>query len=888
MRQVWRRWWSLVRRGRLDRELNEEIAMHLAMQEEEFRHKGMSPAEAHRAALREFGGVAQTEEAYRERRGIPWLESAAQDVRYGMRGLRRNPGLAVAAVLSLALGIGANTAIFSLFHALMLRMLPVARPEELVNLYRTGGWGKGYCSYPLYQEVAARTDLFTGVIARTGVEKVRFTPRPGEREQFAYRELVSGNYFRVLGIAPALGRLFTEDDNRVPGGHPLAVLSYDLWQNRYAADPRILGATVLAGEKPLTVIGVAAPGFHGVEVERRSDLWVPAMMADTNIRSPNYWWVWIMARVRPEVPRKQAAAVVDVLMQRHLAALYPPRYNAAFRKRALGQRLEVRDAGVGISLLRAEFSRPLEVLMIAVWLVLLAACANVANLLLARGAARRRETALRFSLGATRGRLVRQSLTESAVLGVAGAALGIALATWGARVILRFLPEGFGDSLDTSPEPAVLAFTLGISALSVILFGLVPALRSTAVNPASGLRAEALLSGGRPVLRRCLVAAQVALSAVLVVLAGLFAHSLFELRSVDLGFHDQNVIAFSLGLPRSMQKDSRAAIKDVTRRLETSPGIASVSYGFPGPFQMGTSSASIRVPGSQQTVQEPKDVETGQVAARYFETIGTPVVLGREFDRSDTATSRKVAVVNEAFVRMFFPEEKHPDARTLSFDDSKPEGGEPTWIVGVVSDIRHADIQKEAKPTVYVPFDQGNNGFATIVVRARMPAAALLGSLYRELPKVGHAIVVSDFGTIRQHIDDSIFEQRLLAAISGFFGVLALVLAAVGLYGVIAYGTALRTAEIGVRIALGARRSQLVWTILGDSLALVGAGLAMGLLAAMGAARAVRSLLFGIQPADPMAFIVTALVLAAAGLAAALLPARRAARLDPMRALRHE
>jgi predicted permease len=338
-----------------------------------------------------------------------------------------------------------------------------------------------------------------------------------------------------------------------------------------------------------------------------------------------------------------------------------------------------------------------------------------------------------------------------------------------------------------------------------------------------------------------------------------------------------------------MQLDIRAATREVAQRLEALPGIASVSYGFPGPFLMGTASASIRVPGSEQTAQEPKDVETGYVAARYFETIGTPVVLGREFDRNDTATSRKVAVVNEAFVRTFFPEEKHPDARTLSFDDSKPEGGESTWIVGVVSDIRHAGIQKEAKPTVYVPIDEGKNaGLPTIVVRTRMPAAALLGSLYRELPKVGHAIVVSDFGTIRQHIDDSIFEQRLLAAIGGFFGALALVLAAVGLYGVIAYGTALRTAEIGVRIALGAQRSQLVWTILGDSLALVGAGLAMGLLAAMGAARAVRSLLFGVQPADPMAFIVTALVLAAAGLAAALLPARRAARLDPMRALRHE
>jgi len=349
MRTIGQRFLSLFRRGRLDHELSEEIGIHLAMQEEEFRRQGMDPPSARAAARRTFGGVAQTQEAYRDRRGIPWLEIAIKDVRYALRGLRRNPGFTAAAVISLALGIGANTAIFSLFHALMLRMLPVARPDELVSLYRTGGWGKRFCSYPLYLELAKRSDLFSGVLARTGVAKVRYTP-PGGRPQFTQREFVSGNYFSVLGVAPALGRLFTGDDNRVPQGHPLVVLSYDFWQNRFGADPGVLGRKLLVDEQSLTVIGVAAPGFRGVEVERHPEVWVPAMMNRGEIMNPQMWWLRIVARRRPDISPKQVQAAVDVLMQQHLAALYPPSYNAAFRKKGLGQRLEVREGGIGLSL----------------------------------------------------------------------------------------------------------------------------------------------------------------------------------------------------------------------------------------------------------------------------------------------------------------------------------------------------------------------------------------------------------------------------------------------------------------------------------------------------------------------------------------------------------
>ncbi len=880
---------SLFRRRNLDRELDDEIAAHLAMQEEEFRLQGMDAVSARAAARRAFGGVAQAKEDYRDRRGGALLASIGQDVRYALRGLRRAPGFTAAAVISLALGIGANTAIFSLFHTLMLRLLPVENPQELVSLYRTGGWNRGYVSYPLFQEVAKRTDLFTGVVARTGVMKARFTPRSGAREQFAQREFVSGNYFRVLGVRPAIGRVFTDEDDVTPGAHAVAVLSYDLWRTQYGGDPAVLGTKILVDEQPFTVIGVASAGFHGVEVERRADIWAPTMMSGMNVKSPTTWWLWLVARKRPEATAQQVQAALDVLVQQHLNAAYPTSYNAAFRKRALGQRLEVRDGGIGLSQLREEFGRPLTVLMAGVVLVMLAACANVANLLLARGAARRKEIALRLALGATRGRLARQALTESTLLMVGGGALGIGLAVWGRQVVVRFLPASAGDPFGGVQAQPVLWFTLGIAALSVLLFGVAPAMRSTAVDPAAGLRPGQGGPAGLPLLRRTLVVAQVAFSVVLVALAGLFGHNLWALRDVDLGFRNQGVIAFTLDLPPHLRAEIRTQVRQLTEQLETMPGVHSVSYGFPGPFLMGTSSASIRVPGSDATAREPKDVDTASIAARYFETIGTPVVVGREFDANDQNSPRRVAVVNEAFVRAFLPGERHPDARRLSFDDSKAEGGEPTFIVGVVRDIHHAGIQKPAKPAVYLPIDRGvARGGPTIVMRTEVPPSVLMPRLYREFARLGPSINFQSFGTLRQFVDDSIFEQRMLAAIGGFFGTLALVLAAVGLYGVVSYSAARRTAEIGIRIALGAARTQVVWMILRDALLLVAVGLALGLPAALAAARTVASILFGIEPADPFTFAATAAILAAVGAAAAALPASRAATVEPSRVLRHE
>jgi predicted permease len=889
MPDIWMRIRELFRGARLDGELDEEVGLHLQMMEEEFRRRGMSETEAMAAARREFGGVAHSKEAYRDQRGFPWLESFGKDVRYALRGLRRSPGFAAAAVVSLALGIGANTAIFSLFHTLMLRMLPVAHPEQLVAIHRTGGWGRGVISLPLYRQIAGRADLFNGVIATNGVAKVRFSPRRGGREEFAQQEFVSGNYFQVLGIQPVIGRLFTGEDNRVPGGHPLAVLSYDLWQNQFGADPAVLGSTVVVDEQTLTVIGVAAPGFQGVAPERHTDVWVPLMMTHFGqVMSPNMWWLMPLARVRPDVPIQRVRAALDVLMQRHLRTIYGERYDSAMRKKALDQRLEIREGSVGLSMLREHFGKPLGVLLALVALVLLAACINVANLLLARGAARQKEIAMRLSLGATRARLVRQALTETLLIAAAGSAAGIGLAAWGVRAISGFLPEVAGNPFSSAPDLAVLAFTIAISAASALLFGLGPALRSTAINPALGLRSSGLDRGGSPVLRRVLVVAQVAFSVVLVALAGLFGHSLLALRSVDLGFRNQSVIAFNLDFPRLWKGDFHRPQEQLMKTLAETPGIYSVSCAFPGLFGGGSSDSTIRVPGSQRTATEPADVDQTYVSPRYFETVGAGL-RGREFDRNDTAASPKVAVVNEAFVREFLRGEAHPEARWLSFDDSKPEGGERTSIVGVVRDIRQDGIQQKIAPRVYVPLTQKALDLPPdILVRTALSPAAVRAVVLRELPKLGAGVAVTEWATIRQRIDDSIFETRLLAMLGGFFGVLALLLAAVGLYGVMSYGMAKRSGEIGIRMALGARRADVVGMVLGDALMLVAAGLILGFPLAWAAARAVHSLLFGIDAVDPLAFGGTGAVLIAVALGAAFLPAHRAASIDPMRALRHE
>jgi len=892
MRTLWKRLIAVFAQRRSDRELSEEVEVHLEMRAAELREEGLDPDAARAAARREFGGVEQMKEVYRDRRGVPWMEGLAKDARYGMRGLRRNPAFALAAGLSLALGIGANTAIFSFINTLMLRMLPVEKPEQLVNLYRTGGWGKGYASYPLYLEFRKHTDLFAGVFARSGAGKVRFDAGHSNSVEYAEREHVSGNYFEVLGVRPALGRLFHDEDNRTPQGHPLVVLSYDFWRNRLALDPAILGRVLMVDEEPMTVIGVAAPGFHGLEVESHADLWVPAMMFRGQIMQPGMHWVWIMARRRPEIPRGRLQAAANTIMQQYLMSVYGGQRASAFGRFALEQKIEVRDAGVGISMLREAFGKPLGILMAAVGLVLLIACANVANLLIARGAARRREVAMRFSLGATRWRLVRQWLIESLLLALLGSVLGLAFAIWGERYMLLFLPQGAGEGFDVAPDGTVLAFTLGISILSAVLFGLAPALRATSLDPAAALKDGGSQPGrgARAGFRKALVVVQVALSVVLVVAAGLFAHSLADLRSIDPGFVAQNVVTFSLDYPRAWKDADKVKHRErLLARLGEVPGIVSNSYGMPGPYQSGDASASIRVPGSARTAKEGVEISEQAIGPAYFATIGIRPLRGREFSQGDLRSTRKVAVVNEAFVREFLPGAPDPIGRILSFDDSKAEGGEPAYIVGLVRDILHDGLKTRAKSTVYVPLRENPFNFdPMLLVRAQLPPASLLPAVRRVLSRIDPEVALVEPRTLRARVDDSIFVERMIATLSGFFGALALLLAAIGIYGVMAYAVARRTGEIGLRIALGAAPARIEWMVLRDGLLLIALGVAIGLPLSLAAGRVSASLLYGIKPNDPSTFGLTIAMLVAIGILAAFLPARRAAAIEPNEALRHE
>jgi predicted permease len=864
------RLFSVFRQRRLERDLDDEIAGHIAMQEAEFRRAGMTPQAAHAAAMRQFGGVTQAKEDYRDRRGLPWLETALRGARYALRGLRRSPGFAAASVLSLAIGIGVNTAIFSMFHALVLRALPVARPAELVSFYRTGGWGSGIVSWKFYLEARGRNDLFQSVAARSAIEKIRLRTGASDRLENAQREFVSDNYFGTLGVRAQLGRLFTEEDNRASNAHPLAVLSYDYWANRFAADPAVLGRTLIVDEQPLTIVGVAARGFRGVEVERHPDLWVPAMMARGDIMEPGRNWVWIVARRRPEVSRPRIQAAVTTLFANHLSHFYGNNPVASFRRMAMNQKIEVREGASGLSRLRDQFGRPLAVLMAAVGLVLLAACANVAHLLLARGAARQREIALRYSLGATRARLITQSLTETLILALAGGIAGTAFALWGERVIIAFLPPSSGDPFPVSPDLTVLGFTLAVSLLSAILFGIVPALKSTA----AGLP--------RARVRNALVIAQVAFSTVLVVLAGLFGQSLSVLHGIELGFRNQDVIALSLDYPQSWKPAQKRAARDrFTEAISAIPGVSRVSCGFPGPFLGGFSSASVKVRGSEAATKDLPWVSLQLVEPAYFETLGAAPLAGREFGRSDVAGSHAVALVNQAFVRQFLD----GGAALGRVIEMQP----PVEIIGVVPDIAHLGLREKVASTLYLPLQQKPSDWEpTIMIRAALPPGALASAMRRELAHISPEITASEPRTVRQRIDDSIFQDRLLATLSGFFGVIALALAAIGLYGVVAYGTARRSREIGIRVALGARRQALVWMVLRGALALVALGLAIGLPLSWAVAKQVGSVLFGVQPADTATYAGTLAVLLVCGVIAAWLPARRAASLDPNRVLRQD
>lgn len=830
------------------------------------------------------------------------MSSLLQDIRISVRTLRKTPVFAFVAMISLALGIGANTAIFTLMDQVLLRLLPVHKPEQLVLLNGNGGnighsRGPNAFSYAMYQDLRDKNSVFSGVLARYS-SPVTLTYK-GVTER-ANCELVSGNYFDVLGVRARLGRTISPEDDRTPGSHPLVMISFNYWQRRFGGSHELLNEKLIINGHPMTVIGVAAAGFGGTEIGDPPDLFVPMMMKAqvtptwSDLDNRRSMWLNIFGRLKDGVSRSQAQANLQVLYKqlRHgeLSTL-PPMVTEFGRKRFLAGTIEVLPAQTGRSQLRKDFQTPLVVLMGMVGLVLLIACANVANLLIARGAARQRDIAIRLSLGASRGDITRQILIESMLLAVAGGMLAVLVAVWTGDFLLAFLPfENARIAFSTAPDPRTLTFNFTAALLAGLLFGLVPAwqlARNSSV--AATLKDEAANvsgSSGSVRFRKGLVVAQIALSLLLLVGAGLFSRSLYNLRSLSPGFRVTGITSFSIDSTLNGYSTERtlSLYAELLSRIQGLPGVQSVTYTDIGLMSGDRASATVRIEGYHPKDGEDMNPDVSSVGPGYFATLGVPVLAGREFNDADRAGSPKVGLINESMAKRYFGTES-PLGKHFGFGrDEKPL----IEIVGVVRDGRRS-LREEAPRWIYVPFSQGEEpAQATFYVRSALPPPDVAQTVRREVRNVEPNLPVFNMKSLEQQVDEHLFTDRAIALLSALFGLLATSLAAVGLYGVIAYMVARRTREIGIRVALGAERNSVLWLVLKEVLVLATIGIALGLPISMALGRVVRSQLFGLQPSDPLTVLCATLILSTVAMLAGYLPASRATRIDPLLALRYE
>jgi predicted permease len=903
-----------TRRAHLRTEVEEEIAFHLEMRARRLVAGGMLPEDARAEALRQFGNVESVRQScvtldhQRERamRRTNFLDELRRDVLYAFRTMRHNPVFTAVVVVTLALGIGANTAIFTLVDAILLRPLPVSEPDELVAIgdpTRVGSMSMGspradLFSYPLYRDVRERQRAFTGVLASGRIRRldVRVSGSPSDDAEHPRGRYVSGNYFDVLGVPAAVGRTFGSEEDRAPGASPVVVISHGYWTRRFAADRAAIGRTVTIDGVPMTIIGVAQRGFAGEIVGSSIDVWVPLTMQPV-LMSTRPWledrsvsWLLLMGRLAPGVSIDQARASITTITKQVLGE-----YERTSPELASGPGLEVpvSSGAKGFSGIRSEFRVPLLTLMAGVGLLLLIVCANVANLLLARAAARTREMSVRIALGAARRRLVRQLLTESLLLALLGAAGGLTIAWWGSRLLLALAGDGGSTiPLDLRLDLPVLAFTAAISVLAVVLSGLVPALRASRVDLAASMRAHARAvgssgTGGRSSLSggKMLVASQVALSLLLLTGAGLLVRSLRLLQETELGVARDRLLITTLDVRSRGYDDARLAAltRELTARLERLPGVAAVTYSENGIFSGVESNVTVAVPGFQASSSEDSVANSDNVGPGYIRAIGARLLQGRDLTPRDIEGAPPVALVNETFARHYFPNAS-PLGKWALFDSVRAE------IVGVVADVRHQGLRDAPVRRVYFPYF--NTPIGPIVlhfeVRATDDPARLSAAVRREIAAVDPALPILAIDPLTQLIRQSLREARLVTRLTATFGVLALLLAAVGLYGVMSYAIARRTGEIGLRVALGAQPRDVVRMVLLEALSVVAVGVAIGLPLGLAALRLLRSQLYGVGVADPVAMAVALAVLTLTALAAVLVPASRAARVAPLVALRQE
>jgi predicted permease len=906
IRQFLARLQALVRWKRNDEALDEEIRAHLDLLTTEHLRRGLSPTAGRAAARRDFGAVDQMKERYRDQRAFPVVDAFAQDIRYAMRTLRRSPGFVAAVVLSLAVGIGVNSAVFTLLNALMFTSLPVRSPQELFipvpqaagNAPAVTGPNARY-SYPAFEALRGVMPAGGTLAAMSRVARMYRRLDAQSEPQATAVQLVSGEFFSMLGVSAARGRVLGLLDNLTPGGHAVGVMSHTLWSSAFGADPAVIGRSLNVNGQAITIVGVAPPGFSGVWLEQPVDLWIPLMMQQEIRYRQNYsaadgdamkpWvtensirWLNLIGR-RPAGDRGATEAALTIEFQR-LLSLNPPRISdPSLLALALRQRLALQPFGEGFSNLRTRFAPPLFALFALAALILVIACANTANLLLARAAAREREIAVRLSIGASRNRVVRQLLTESAILAALACAGGLLLSGWTADLLVRRTlagPVPFAVGVDGR----VVAFAVVAAVLTVLLAGLMPAYRVTSVAPGSALRdGSSRGSSARPRLQKTLVASQIALSLVLVVSAGLFAQTLRNYAHLNLGFSQEHVLTVSMNplaagyAPAQLGALSRALLQ----RVESVPGVASASTAMCSLATGCRDVSDVTIDRYQPAPGEAVQVQENRVSPDYFSTTGMRLVEGRNFDSADREGTSSVAIVNQAMARKYFGGQS-PLGRRFGYR-RRPD----VEIVGVVEDARVNSVQQAPVPMAFYPMAQGADP-EVVDVRAVGDPHNLMQDVRRAVSEVAPDIPIISVTILSEQVAGSLNQERLVAGLTAIFGVLALGLASLGLFGVMSYAVARRTMEFGIRLALGAQRAQVLTAVLRESLAVGVAGLAVGIPAVLIASRLLATFLFGIGPADPATLAGSAMLLAAVAAAAGLLPAWNASRVEPIIALKHE
>jgi len=905
---------SLVRRNKVNRELDEELSAYLEMAAVEKMKLGMSRKEALRAVRLEQGTPELTREVVRSGSWESVVENCWRDLRFAARMLRKAPGFTAVAVLTLALGIGANTAIFSLLNAVMLKTIPVSRPAQLVILrwsahsrpQNLGTSSYGDClwvpgaiqscsfSFPMYKALLAHTDTFSSVLAMADAGQLDLSGN-GPASMVG-GELVSGNYFEALGVSSALGRTIRPSDDRA-GAPAVVVLNFGYWQRAFGGAADVIARTVRLNGSPFTIAGVIDPRFTRLTPGKSHDLWIPLSQAASvrpswneqrrHVDEPTNWWLAIIGRLKPEVSLAQAQAATNLAFRNE--ALHGA--NPVF-KDADDPQVALLPAQKGLVGIRQYYDQPIYILSAAVAIILVIVCANLAALLLARATAREKEMAVRLALGAGKGQIIQQLLTESLLLSFAGAALGILFADWSAQALAAFISRNAYSTLfiDTRPDARVLAFAVVVTLLTGILFGLAPAFRGSRINVGPALKdsyggstAAPKATGRRIGLGSCLVVAQVALSVVVLVGAGLLVRTLTNLRKVNPGFDTHNVLLFGINptLAGYKVETIQTLYRELQARFASVPGVISATYSSDTLLSDGLWTSEVHIEG------QPKDstIRTDMLAVgpEFFETMRLPLVGGRTFSNSDLQSERAVAVVNRTFAQRFLGGKNPLGVRLggTTPSDNKIE----REIVGIVGDAKYDNLRKSVEPTAYVPLQEGAAYFA---IRTSTQAEALVPTVRQIVASFDENLPLFKVTTQTETIDRLLFNERLVAQLSSVFGGLALVLACVGLYGLLSYEVARRTREIGIRTALGAQRREIFRLVLRQGLTLTIFGAVVGITAAIGVTRYLGSLLYGVAATDPLTFVTIALTLLTVALLAGYIPSRRAMRVDPMVALRYE